>query len=77
MIHDAGQIRIREGNAAVRIVAQDFSRSGLPIGAKEKSGLGAEIGVAPPVQNDAGDIAPRVESGLENIIANCSRMRRS
>src|SRR5271169_1631617 len=62
MVHDASQIRIRKGDAAERGVAQDFTRSRLSARAKEESRLRTQIGVAPAVQDNAGDVAPGIES---------------
>ncbi len=75
VIHDAGQVGIGEADAVEGRGAQDLSRGWLAVLAEEKAGLGAQIGMAPAVQNYAGDIALGIESDPPNIMLNCSRIR--
>src|SRR3954466_6708127 len=63
MVHDAGEIGIGECNPAVRCLAQDIAWSRLAVFAEEEARLWAEVGVAPAIQNDAGDIAIGIEAG--------------
>ena len=62
MVHDASDIGIGESDAAKGHAAEYLARRVISILAKEKAGLRAEVGVAPAVQNQAGDITPRVEA---------------
>jgi hypothetical protein len=71
MIHDAGQIRIREHYATEWGSPQNLARCGFSAIAKEKTWLRVEVCVPPAVQNDSRDVPPRIEPGARNISANC------
>ena len=77
MVHDPGQIGVGKRDAAKRRIPQDFTRRGICVRAEEEARLGAQVGVPPAVQNDAGDIPLAVDSAPANIDENCSRMRLS
>src|SRR5438270_12196079 len=62
--HDSGQIRIGECDAPVRVLAQYVAGSGFTVFAEEEARLRAHVGVAPAVQNDAGDVAISVKPGF-------------
>src|SRR5271154_4427435 len=62
VIHNAGQVGIGEADSVERRAAENFSRSGLSVFAKEESGLRAEICVSPTVQYDARNVAAGVKS---------------
>src|SRR3954467_15481348 len=48
-------------DAAVRL-ANDLMRSRLAVGSKEETGVRGDVGVAPAIEHDAGNIAPCIES---------------
>ena len=58
------KIGIGEADAVEGRGAQNLSRAWLAVLAEEKAGLRAQIGVAPAVQNYAGDIALGIESQI-------------
>src|ERR1051326_1397160 len=62
MIHRTGQIGVRERNAAMRSVAQHVARGRPAVRPKEETRLRIHVGMTPAVENDAGDIAPRIEA---------------
>src|SRR5256885_5657469 len=62
--HRPRQVRIRKGNSAKRGAAQNVARGGFGLCTKEEAGLWAQISMAPPIENDRGDIAARVETRL-------------
>src|SRR5207302_8263 len=63
VIHDAGEIGICERDTPVGTLTDRISRPRLSIFAKKESGLRAQIGVAPAVQDNSRDIAAGIESG--------------
>ena len=63
MVHRASQISVGKRDAAEGRVPQNFSRGRLTTSAKEESGLRAQISVTPAVQDNAGDVPLRAESG--------------
>src|SRR5689334_6328100 len=62
MIRGAGEVGIRKRNPPVRLVTQDIAWRGLAVGAEEEPWLRIHIGVAPAIEDDAGDVASRIES---------------
>src|SRR5207302_6031261 len=58
----AGKFGVCERDAAERGRAENFARRGLPASSEEEAGLRTQIGVAPAVEHDAGNVALRVES---------------
>jgi hypothetical protein len=62
MVHRSRQIRIRERDASERPCPQNISRCFSAILSKEKSGLRIQVRVSSPIQNDACDMAPGVET---------------
>src|SRR3569832_1636446 len=64
MVHRASEVSIREGDASERSAAQDVARCGLAVRAEEESRLRAQIGMPPAIENDRGDITPRIEACL-------------
>src|SRR5579864_6372135 len=62
MIHRSSKIGICKGNPSKRSVPQNLAGCGPAIAAKEKPGLRTEIGVPPAVEDDPGDIPPRVKA---------------
>src|SRR4030095_8957360 len=62
MVHRAGKIGVRKCNATVRATTQDVTRGGLAVHAKEKPWLRIHVRVTPPIQDDPGNIAPRLEA---------------
>src|ERR1700679_1134461 len=64
VIHGSRKFRIGERDAAKGCTPQDLSRCRLTLSAKEESRLGANVGMTPPVQNDARDIPLSVKSGV-------------
>src|SRR5512138_2858214 len=69
VIHDPGEIGISKSYPSKRRVAQNVARGRLPIFAEEKSRLRIQIGVAPPVQDDACNITLGVETGPSKHLA--------
>ncbi len=63
MIHDPGQIGIGEGNSTVGLLPEHIAGRWLSVFAKKESGLRAQIGVSPSVENDTRYIAGRIETG--------------
>src|SRR5580704_19072211 len=63
MIHGPGQIGIGKCDPAEWCVAQDLPGGRSALLSEEETRLRAQVGMAPAVQNNAGDIAPRVEAG--------------
>ena len=61
MVHDAGQIGIRERYATEWRSPQNFARCGFSILAEEKAGLRIQVGVSPAVQNDSFNVPPRIK----------------
>jgi len=70
MIHGAGQIRIRKGDAPKRRAAQNLAGRGLSIASKEKSRLRIQIRVSPAIQNDRGKMRPASNPACANIASN-------
>src|SRR6266849_1150028 len=68
MIHDAGQIRIREHYATEWGSPQNLARCGFSAIAKEKTWLRVEVCVPPAVQDDSRDVPPRIEPGAREHI---------
>ena len=62
MVHDSGEIGIGEGDFAERRAPHYLSRSDLALRSKEEARLAAEIGMAPPIYDDAGNIPPRIKA---------------
>src|SRR5437868_5277575 len=62
MVHCAGQIGIRKSYSAKRRSSQNFARRRFVVSTKEESGLRAQVGVAPTIQDNASDITPRVKT---------------
>src|SRR5579863_9427055 len=62
MIHGAGEVGVGERDAAEWGGAENFARRRLAVRTEEKAGLRAEVRMAPAIQNDAGDVALRVEA---------------
>src|ERR1043165_9922765 len=62
MIHRPGQISVRECDAAMRSVAQHVARGRSAVHPKEESRLRIHVCMSPGVENEAGDIAPRIEA---------------
>ena len=62
MIHRACEIGVRKRDSTKWRAAQRFARGGFPIFAKEKARLGIAVCVPPPIQDDSGDVALRIEA---------------
>ena len=69
MIHRSRKIGICKRDPAMSPVAQDVSRRGLAVRAEEKAGLRIDVGMAPAIENDARDVAPRVEAAWGEHVA--------
>src|SRR4051812_35875485 len=62
VVHDAAQVGVGEGDAAEGILLQELAGRGHSRASEKEAWLGAEVGVSPTVQDDAGDIAASVEA---------------
>ena len=65
MIAGSREIRVSERNPPVRLIAQHIPRRRLAVQAEEKPRLRIHIRVAPAIENDPGDVPPRIESAAE------------
>ena len=63
MVHRASQISVGKRNPAERCIAQNLARGRLTTSAKKESRLRTQISVAPAVQDNAGDVPLRAETG--------------
>ena len=61
VIRCSSEIRIGKRDATVRPVAQNVARCGLAVQAKEEAWLWIHVRVASAIQDDAGDVAARIE----------------
>ena len=69
MVHGSGQIGVRKCDTPERRTPQNLAGSRLTIAPKEEPGLRTEIGMSPAIQDNAGDVAPRVEAAAREHIA--------
>ena len=69
----AVELGVGEGDAAEG-AAQDIARRGGAVAAEVEAGSGSDIGVAPSIEDDPRDVAPRVEAGVaahrDHLLAN-------
>jgi hypothetical protein len=63
------KVRAGEGNPSKRRLAQHIARLSLSVCSTHESGLCGNIMVSPAVQDNAGDIAPRVEPGHRKYLS--------
>jgi len=69
MIHGARQIRVGEGDAAKRCVAENLARCRPALHSKEEARLGIQIRVAPAVQDDSGNVPAGIEARGSKYLA--------
>jgi len=62
MVHGSRQISIGKCYAAEWRTAQNLAGSRWTIASEEEPGLWAQIGVSPAIQDNSGDVAPRIEA---------------
>jgi hypothetical protein len=61
MIHNPRKIRIRKRNLPERSPPHHFTRSHLALGPEEESRLTAKISMAPAIDDNPGNIPPRIK----------------
>src|SRR5690242_5487280 len=62
MVHGASKIGIREADPAERRRTQRFAPGRLATAAEKEARLRTQVGMAPAVQNDSGNVSLRVEA---------------
>ena len=62
VIHHAGEVCIGKGDSSEGHFTKNVSRGRLAVFAEEESGLRIHVGMAPTVQNNSGNVVPRVEA---------------
>src|SRR5712692_3272913 len=68
MIRRTRKIGIRKRDSSVRTPAQDVPRRRLAVDAEKEPWLRVHVGVSPPIENDSGDVSPRIEpAGREHV----------
>ena len=68
MIAGPCKIRIRKRDPPVWTIPQDVPRRRHAVGAEEKPRLRIHVRMTPAIENDAGDVAARIESaGREHV----------
>src|SRR5947207_12123061 len=68
MIARAGEIRIRKSDPTVRTIPQNIPRRRLAVHAEKESRLRIHVRVSPAIEDDPGDVSPRIESaGREHV----------
>ena len=68
MVHGAGKLGVGERDSPERGASQDLTRGGLATFAEEEARLRRKIRVAPAVEDDARNVAARLEArGLKHL----------
>src|SRR5438874_2649171 len=80
MIARTSEVSIGKRNSAVRVIAQDLPRRRLAINAEKEPRLRIHVRVSPAIENDPGDVPPRIEAtGREHVpelLAECALVLR-
>src|SRR3954465_5825963 len=69
VVRRAGEVRVREGDAAMRLIAEHVARCRFAPHAEEKAGLGIHVCVTPAIEDDTCDVATWVEAARREHVS--------